>query len=89
MGKTPARSGGASVTVKQANGKVAGFSPFAVTTGNRRVRKLLKADVAQLVEQPIRNRQVIGSSPIVGSIITPMVSLQSRSYRALQGQSVS
>ena len=26
-----------------------------------------KADVAQLVEQPIRNRQVIGSSPIVGS----------------------
>src|SRR5438270_9983686 len=25
------------------------------------------ADVAQLVEQPIRNRQVIGSSPIVGS----------------------
>jgi hypothetical protein len=28
----------------------------------------LKADVAQLVEQSIRNRQVIGSSPIVGSI---------------------
>src|ERR1700733_11789018 len=28
-----------------------------------------KADVAQLVEQPIRNRQVIGSSPIVGSIL--------------------
>jgi hypothetical protein len=27
------------------------------------------ADVAQLVEQSIRNRQVIGSSPIVGSII--------------------
>ena len=26
-----------------------------------------EADVAQLVEQPIRNRQVIGSSPIVGS----------------------
>ena len=26
-----------------------------------------QADVAQLVEQPIRNRQVIGSSPIVGS----------------------
>jgi hypothetical protein len=26
-----------------------------------------RADVAQLVEQPIRNRQVIGSSPIVGS----------------------
>ena len=27
----------------------------------------IKADVAQLVEQSIRNRQVIGSSPIVGS----------------------
>ena len=26
-----------------------------------------QADVAQLVEQSIRNRQVIGSSPIVGS----------------------
>jgi hypothetical protein len=26
-----------------------------------------EADVAQLVEQSIRNRQVIGSSPIVGS----------------------
>jgi hypothetical protein len=26
------------------------------------------ADVAQLVEQLIRNQQVIGSSPIVGSI---------------------
>src|SRR5579883_2378069 len=29
--------------------------------------KFIRADVAQLVEQPIRNRQVIGSSPIVGS----------------------
>jgi uncharacterized protein YlxW (UPF0749 family) len=28
------------------------------------------ADVAQLVEQSIRNRQVIGSSPIVGSIVS-------------------
>src|SRR5271165_6345188 len=28
---------------------------------------LCKADVAQLVEQPIRNRQVSGSSPLVGS----------------------
>jgi hypothetical protein len=28
-----------------------------------------KADVAQLVEQPIRNRQVSGSSPLVGSRI--------------------
>ena len=30
-----------------------------------------QADVAQLVEQPIRNRQVIGSSPIVGSTPIP------------------
>jgi hypothetical protein len=29
-----------------------------------------RADVAQLVEQSIRNRQVIGSSPIVGSILS-------------------
>ncbi len=29
------------------------------------------ADVAQLVEQLIRNQQVIGSSPIVGSIVNP------------------
>jgi hypothetical protein len=28
-----------------------------------------EADVAQLVEQLIRNQQVIGSSPIVGSIV--------------------
>src|SRR5262249_42711287 len=31
-------------------------------------RTAFRADVAQLVEQSIRNRQVIGSSPIVGSI---------------------
>ena len=31
------------------------------------VRIGANAEVAQLVEQPIRNRQVIGSSPIVGS----------------------
>jgi hypothetical protein len=29
-----------------------------------------EADVAQLVEQPIRNRQVISSSLIVGSILS-------------------
>ena len=29
----------------------------------------VQADVAQLVEQPIRNRQVSGSSPLVGSSI--------------------
>jgi hypothetical protein len=32
------------------------------------VFRLILADVAQLVEQLIRNQQVIGSSPIVGSI---------------------
>src|SRR5690349_885480 len=31
-------------------------------------RSCIPADVAQLVEQLIRNQQVIGSSPIVGSI---------------------
>jgi hypothetical protein len=30
--------------------------------------QVIEADVAQLVEQPIRNRQVTGSSPVVGSI---------------------
>jgi hypothetical protein len=30
-----------------------------------------QAGVAQLVEQLIRNQQVIGSSPIAGSIVTP------------------
>jgi hypothetical protein len=34
-----------------------------------------KADVAQLVEQSIRNRQVIGSSPIVGSILSATANL--------------
>jgi hypothetical protein len=38
--------------------------------GNTFGRKSLKADVAQLVEQPIRNRQVSGSSPLVGSILS-------------------
>jgi hypothetical protein len=31
------------------------------------------ADVAQLVEQLIRNQQVIGSSPIVGSILSQIL----------------
>ncbi len=43
----------------------------AAMTLRRRTRKIKsqmsKADVAQLVEQPIRNRQVTGSSPVVGS----------------------
>ena len=30
-----------------------------------------EADVAQLVEQPIRNRQVTSSSLVVGSNLTP------------------
>ena len=34
---------------------------------SRRRYNRSEADVAQLVEQSIRNRQVIGSSPIVGS----------------------
>ena len=38
---------------------------FTVTSA--RNYNLKQADVAQLVEQSIRNRQVIGSSPIVGS----------------------
>ena len=33
----------------------------------QRYNRLRKADVAQLVEQPIRNRQVSGSTPLVGS----------------------
>jgi hypothetical protein len=43
----------------------------------------LKADVAQLVEQSIRNRQVIGSSPIVGSIfyVALLHPALARSYR--------
>jgi hypothetical protein len=38
---------------------------------------LLKADVAQLVEQPIRNRQVTSSTLVVGSIL----------FRSLQSSS--
>ena len=43
-----------------------GRSSFTVTSADS--YNLEQADVAQLVEQSIRNRQVIGSSPIVGSI---------------------
>jgi len=39
-------------------------------TASRKLFILKKADVAQLVEQPIRNRQVISSSLIVGSILS-------------------
>ena len=37
------------------------------TMSQNRSYNRFEADVAQLVEQSIRNRQVIGSSPIVGS----------------------
>ena len=41
---------------------------FTVFRLSLRIEKQARrADVAQLVEQSIRNRQVIGSSPIVGS----------------------
>ena len=42
-----------------------GLRPFTVLVTGSYNRD--EADVAQLVEQSIRNRQVIGSSPIVGS----------------------
>ena len=42
--------------------------PAAFTPVPLSLRIDFEADVAQLVEQSIRNRQVIGSSPIVGSI---------------------
>jgi hypothetical protein len=46
-----------------------------LTTEDRRLMTALleskQADVAQLVEQPIRNRQVSGSSPLVGSSFPP------------------
>ena len=46
--------------------EIRGLGSFTVTSGDS--YNLKQADVAQLVEQSIRNRQVIGSSPIVGSI---------------------
>jgi hypothetical protein len=42
--------------------------PFVRTHKPRFAGLASSADVAQLVEQLIRNQQVIGSSPIVGSI---------------------
>ncbi len=46
------------------------------------------ADVAQLVEQPIRNRQVSGSSPLVGSslfhiLVEPGYLVRNTSWLAL------
>jgi hypothetical protein len=45
-------------------------SPAALRESQTGFRIQREADVAQLVEQSIRNRQVIGSSPIVGSILS-------------------
>src|SRR5215472_3373271 len=42
---------------------------FTLLAASHKIEEHPRADVAQLVEQSIRNRQVIGSSPIVGSII--------------------
>jgi hypothetical protein len=39
----------------------------ALRESARTIKFIEQADVAQLVEQPIRNRQVTGSSPVVGS----------------------
>ena len=39
----------------------------ALPLGSTTLQSTRSADVAQLVEQPIRNRQVTGSSPVVGS----------------------
>ena len=44
------------------------------------------ADVAQLVEQLIRNQQVIGSSPIVGSINSTVSGLQQVGCHSTQVQ---
>ena len=41
--------------------------PQLYRSGRPTLQSTRNADVAQLVEQPIRNRQVTGSSPVVGS----------------------
>jgi hypothetical protein len=46
----------------------------------------VKADVAQLVEQSIRNRQVIGSSPIVGSILLRLFARNRTDFHSLTGK---
>ena len=45
-------------------------SPSAV---RHRVPEKYRADVAQLVEQLIRNQQVSGSNPLVGSSLNPAI----------------
>ncbi len=49
----------------QANAETENPVPFTLLPPAFRIED--EADVAQLVEQPIRNRQVNGSSPFVGS----------------------
>jgi hypothetical protein len=49
-------------------------------------QKAAKADVAQLVEQPIRNRQVSGSSPLVGSSLLIIYHPSFASYSLLRPQ---
>jgi hypothetical protein len=50
-------------TLSRKNGSEDSPDPFG------KLDQAHKADVAQLVEQPIRNRQVSGSTPLVGSSI--------------------
>ena len=57
---------------------------FSFTGFRPAIYNRIQADVAQLVEQPIRNRQVSGSSPLVGSSL-----LVYRSFRNSQHQSFS
>ena len=47
----------------------------ALRCRTRKIKFSEQADVAQLVEQPIRNRQVTGSSPVVGSRDCPFYPL--------------
>lgn|GEM_PF-1819872 len=47
--------------------------PGTPTISSASSKMLKEADVAQLVEQPIRNRQVTGSSPVVGSSRFPLL----------------
>ena len=44
--------------------------PFTAVTRVRFPSESLQADVAQLAEQLICNQQVIGSSPIIGLVLT-------------------
>ena len=58
------------VSTEQLHEALAKVSNNARTTQNAGIvsRKLLKSRGSSVVEQPIRNRQVAGSSPALGSI---------------------